>query len=47
MRRQKLECLKQINKNVQFEYGLSMEFEDQRSYDQDNLHPDRIVGQNN
>ena len=39
---QKFECLKQISPKNHFEYGLSMQFEDQQTYDAYNIHPDHI-----
>jgi hypothetical protein len=37
------ECLKQISKKNGFEFGLSMEFANQQSYDSYNNHPDHVA----
>jgi hypothetical protein len=37
------ECMKQVSKKNKFEYGLSMEFADQKAYDQYSNHPDHIA----
>ena len=37
---EKFECLKQVSKNNKFEFGLSMEFANQKLYDAYILHPD-------
>jgi hypothetical protein len=39
---EKFECMKQISKKNKFEYGLSMEFANQKAYDQYSNHPDHI-----
>lgn len=39
---QNFESLKQISKKNNFEYGLSMEFSSQQSYDQYLNHPDHV-----
>jgi heme-degrading monooxygenase HmoA len=39
---QKFECLKQTSQKNHFEYGLSMEFVDQPTYDAYNTHPDHV-----
>ncbi len=43
----KLEVMKQISSKNPYEFGISMEFEDQESYDFYSNHPDhtRFVGQ--
>lgn len=38
----KFECLKEIGKKNNFDFGLSMEFEDISAYDAYNNHPDHI-----
>jgi hypothetical protein len=40
---EKFECLKQIGKKNNFEFGLSMEFSNQQAYDQYTNHPDHIA----
>lgn len=37
------ECLKQISRKNNFEFGLSMEFANQQLYDQYNNHPDHVA----
>ena len=39
---QKFECLKEIGKKNNFDFGLSMEFEDMDAYEANNNHPDHI-----
>ena len=39
---QKLECLRQVNPKNKFDFGLSMEFEDETVYQQYNSHPDHV-----
>ncbi len=40
---EKFECMKQISKKNKFEFGLSMEFADQKAYDKYNSHPDHVA----
>ncbi len=37
------ECLKQVSKKNKFDYGLSMEFDSQKAYDDYSNHPDHIA----
>ena len=39
---QKFECLKQVNPKNKFDFGLSMEFENDALYQQYNSHPDHV-----
>lgn len=39
---EKFECLKQVSKKNKFEFGLSMEFANQDSYDHYNNHPEHL-----
>ena len=39
---QKFECLKEISKNNNFDFGLSMEFEDMDNYQAYNNHPEHV-----
>lgn len=39
---QKFECLKQVSPKNKFEFGLSMEFENEKIYQQYNHHPEHI-----
>ena len=39
---QKFECLKEIGKKNNFDFGLSMEFEDINAYEAYNKHPSHI-----
>jgi len=40
---QKFKCLKQVSPKNDFEYGLSMKFEDQKVFDAYAVHPDHVV----
>lgn len=40
---EKFECMKQISKKNKYDFGLSMEFANQKAYDQYNNHPDHIA----
>jgi len=40
---EKFECLKQVGKKNNFEFGLSMEFADQDAYDHYNNHPEHLA----
>ena len=44
---QKFECLKQIGTKNNFDFGLSMEFENMQDYDSYNNHPEHISFVNN
>lgn len=37
-----LECLRQISKKNDFDFGLSMEFDNMQSYDEYSNHPDHL-----
>jgi hypothetical protein len=39
---QKFECLKEIGKKNDFDFGLSMEFQNMSDYEEYNHHPDHI-----
>jgi len=39
---EKFECLKQVSKKNEFEFGLSMEFANQDAYDHYNNHPEHV-----
>lgn len=39
---QKFECLKQVNPKNKFDFGLSMEFENEILYQQYSTHPDHV-----
>lgn len=39
---QKFECLKEIGKKNNFDFGVSMEFQDMESYKAYNIHPDHV-----
>ena len=40
---QNFECLRQISPKNSFQYGFSMEFQDQSAYDAYNQHPDHLA----
>ncbi len=40
---QKFECLKQISPKNNFDFGLSMEFENMQEYESYNNHPEHII----
>ena len=40
---QRFECMKEIGKKNEFEFGLSMEFEDMDAYEGYNQHPDHVA----
>lgn len=40
---EKFEFMKQISKKNNYDYGLSMEFADQKAYDAYNQHPDHVA----
>lgn len=40
---EKFECLKQVSSKNHFTYGISMEFANQKMYDQYNNHPDHVA----
>jgi hypothetical protein len=40
---EKFECMKEISKKNKFEFGLSMEFADQKAYDQYSNNPDHVA----
>jgi hypothetical protein len=40
---EKFECMRQISKKNKYTFGLSMEFADQKAYDQYNVHPDHVA----
>jgi hypothetical protein len=44
---EKFEFMKQISKKNNYDYGLSMEFADQKAYDAYNSHPDHVAFVNN
>jgi hypothetical protein len=44
---EKFEFMKQISKKNNYDYGLSMEFADQKAYDAYNRHPDHMAFVNN
>lgn len=35
-------CVKEVSKSNKFEYGLTMEFDDQKNYDDYSAHPDHV-----
>lgn len=37
------ECLKQIGKKNNFDFGVSMEFEDMQAYEEYNNHPEHVA----
>lgn len=40
---EKFECMKQVSKKNKYEFGVSMEFADQKAYDEYNTHPDHVA----
>lgn len=38
-----LECVRQVSKKNDFDWGLLMGFDDQAAYDRYNLHPDHVA----
>jgi hypothetical protein len=39
----KFECLRQVSKKNNYQFGLSMEFDDQSAYQAYNEHPDHVA----
>ena len=44
---QKFECLKEIGKKNNFDFGVSMEFQDKEDYETYNIHPKHVDFVNN
>ena len=40
---ERFECLRQVGKKNEYQFGLSMEFADQAAYDVYNTHPDHVA----
>jgi len=40
---ERFECLRQVSKKNKFDFGLSMEFSNQKLYDAYNNHPDHVA----
>lgn len=40
---ERFECLRQVGKKNEYQFGLSMEFADQAAYDVYNMHPDHVA----
>jgi hypothetical protein len=40
---EKFECMKQVSKKNKYEFGVSMEFANQKAYDEYNNHPDHVA----
>src|SRR6478736_1188466 len=40
---QKFECLRQVSKKNNYDYGISMEFDTQKAYDDYSNHPDHVA----
>jgi len=40
---EKFECMKQVSKKNKYEFGVSMEFANQKAYDEYNTHPDHVA----
>ncbi|MBE9463409.1 Dabb family protein [Dyadobacter subterraneus] len=36
------QCVQKVGKSNKFDYGLTMEFDDQKSYDEYSAHPDHV-----